>query len=641
MGQPRQIIAAVSRNDGTIQSVVRSAATLPICEASWPLSGAKVPMRPWRCRRTMRSSRRRPSSIARQSARSSSGASLGSSAVSSVPSLSRIDRCSTWNRGSRRVLGIGPLCRPYSTLGGIAAGPRLLGPGLGLLRGRRRGLGALGLRERLLLAAAGRRRLGDASGEALLQRLHEVDDLGAPDRGPDGGHLLALDLLVHEVEDPLPVGVLVPLGPERLAREAVDELEGELELALLEPGRLPLVDLAEVPHLVGEVHRVEQQAALGGAEQHEALLAAHHERRERHARARVQGLGEEPVGLLAALVGPEVVGLLEVDRVDRLERNELGDVDRPRGLALERFQLLVGDAHVLVLGELVAADERRALHDRVAGRAERLLADARAARGVEQVEGHAPGGRGRVEPDRDRDQPERDRPGADRVCRHGLHDSTGLSMMRPGSGCPMDSVPAAAGRPHLGVLTALAGLVLLALVILLLWLSWGRPRVEDVAEPARALALVVSRTLDLDEAVAGAPAWERRLWALAFNDRGQDLAEGLAWYAELAAVSRDPQVDLHLAVLEAEAGHLERVRRTLEEWQRRGGTFARWADLVGVAYLGATPDPARTPGLGAALGRPGGGDWFSDRLPPPPARRARGPPPPPPPPAAPPPPRGH
>src|SRR3990170_117329 len=242
MGQPRQIIAAVSRNDGPIQSVVRSAATLPICEASWPLSGAKVPMRPWRCRRTMRSSRRRPSSIARQSARSSSGASLGSSAVSSVPSLSRIDRCSTWNRGSRRVLGIGPLCRPYSTLGGIAAGPRLLGPGLGLLRGRRRGLGALGLRERLLLAAA--------------------------DRGPDGGHLLALDLLVHEVEDPLPVGVLVPLGPERLAREAVDELEGELELALLEPGHLPLVDLAEVPHLVGEVHRVEQQAALGGAEQH-------------------------------------------------------------------------------------------------------------------------------------------------------------------------------------------------------------------------------------------------------------------------------------------------------------------------------------------------------------------------------------
>src|SRR3989338_8910253 len=531
MGQPRMIIAAVSRNDGTIQSVFRRVAALPICEASWPLIGAKVPMRPWRCRRTIRSSRRRPRSIARQSARSSPDSSVGSSAASRWPSLSRIERYSTWNRGSRTVLGMdgsgAPILprprRPVPRRG------RLPGPGLGLLRGRGGGLGPPRLRERFLLVAGRCRRRGDTLGEALLQGLHEVDHLGALDRGPERGDLLALDLLVHEVEDALPVLVRVALGLEGLARQPLDELVGQLKLALLDLRRGALVDLAEVPHLVGEVHRVEHQAALGGADQDETLLAAHHERRERDAGVLVHGLREE------------AVGLLEVDRVHGLERHELRDVDRPGGLALERFQLLVGDAHVLVLRELVAADERRALDDRVAGRAEGLLADARAARGVQQVEGHAPGGRGRVEPDRDRDQPERDRPGADRVCRHGLHDSTGLSMMRPGSGCPMDSVPAAAGRPHLGVLTALAGLVLLAFVVLLLWLSWSRPRVEDVAEPARALALVVSRTLDLAAAVAGAPAWERRLWALAFNDRGQDLAEGLAWYAELAAVSRDPQ----------------------------------------------------------------------------------------------------
>ncbi len=46
MGQPRQSIAAVSRNDGTIQSVGRSALMLPTCAASWPLIGANVPMRP-------------------------------------------------------------------------------------------------------------------------------------------------------------------------------------------------------------------------------------------------------------------------------------------------------------------------------------------------------------------------------------------------------------------------------------------------------------------------------------------------------------------------------------------------------------------------------------------------------------------
>ncbi len=46
IGQPRQIIAAVSRKEGTIQSVGRRTATLASCEASWPLMGAKVPMRP-------------------------------------------------------------------------------------------------------------------------------------------------------------------------------------------------------------------------------------------------------------------------------------------------------------------------------------------------------------------------------------------------------------------------------------------------------------------------------------------------------------------------------------------------------------------------------------------------------------------
>ena len=124
-------------------------------------------------------------------------------------------------------------------------------------------------------------------------------------------------------------------------------------------------------------------------------------------------------------------------------------------------------------------------------------------------------------------------------------------MMRGGPGCPMDSVPTAAKRPPVGVLTALAGLVLLGFVAMMLGLSYGGARLEGMAAPERALALVVSRSLDLDEAVARTPAWERRLWGLVFNERAEDLAEGVAWYAELAAISLDALVDLHLAVLEA------------------------------------------------------------------------------------------
>src|SRR5260370_612046 len=106
MVQPRQSMEAVSRKDGTIQSVRRRAATLPIWAASWRVTGAKVRMRPWRWRRSMRSSKRRPRSIARWRRLSSSGAIGGSRAESRLPSLSRMDRCSTVNCGSIWVLGM-------------------------------------------------------------------------------------------------------------------------------------------------------------------------------------------------------------------------------------------------------------------------------------------------------------------------------------------------------------------------------------------------------------------------------------------------------------------------------------------------------------------------------------------------------
>ncbi|MEK7701868.1 MAG: hypothetical protein AAB418_07660 [candidate division NC10 bacterium] len=78
----------------------------------------------------------------------------------------------------------------------------------------------------------------------------------------------------------------------------------------------------------------------------------------------------------------------------------------------------------------------------------------------------------------------------------------------------MDSVPHAAERRHVGVLTVLSALVLLAFVALVGWLDYTGSGVEDMAEPERALALIVGRTLDLDEGVDRAPAWERRLYRM-------------------------------------------------------------------------------------------------------------------------------
>ena len=121
----------------------------------------------------------------------------------------------------------------------------------------------------------------------------------------------------------------------------------------------------------------------------------------------------------AALVRAEVVSLVEVDRVDALQRHELGDVGAVRARLLHRLQLLGRELHVLVLGELVAAHELVPLDHHLVHGAERLLLDAGSALGVEHVEGHICGNRGGVELHGDGDEPEGDGAGPEGMRRHG------------------------------------------------------------------------------------------------------------------------------------------------------------------------------------------------------------------------------
>src|SRR6185369_16799034 len=157
---------------------------------------------------------------------------------------------------------------------------------------------------------------------------------------------------------------------------------------------------------------------------HQALLAAHDVLREGDLPGLVHRVGQQAVRFLAALVGAAIVGLLEIDRIDLLERHDLGSVDDLGGLTLQRLQLLVAHAHVLLLGELVPARQLGALDRLVALGTERLLLDARAAHGVELVEGHVAGRGRRVEADGNRHQPEGDRARAERVRWHEEDDTT-------------------------------------------------------------------------------------------------------------------------------------------------------------------------------------------------------------------------
>ena len=112
--------------------------------------------------------------------------------------------------------------------------------------------------------------------------------------------------------------------------------------------------------------------------------------------------------------GHEVVGAVEVDRIDLVGADEARDLDRARGVALlERLELLVLDRDELALDDLPAADELvRADLDVVDG-APALLLDRRQALTVQHPELHVRLPRRRRgrrrEPDRNADEPEADR----------------------------------------------------------------------------------------------------------------------------------------------------------------------------------------------------------------------------------------
>jgi membrane protease YdiL (CAAX protease family) len=161
------------------------------------------------------------------------------------------------------------------------------------------------------------------------------------------------------------------------------------------------------------------------------------------------------------------------------------------------------------------------------------------------------------------------------------------------------------------VVTVVSVLVLAAAIALLVLAHLGSSRLGAVEDPERALALVVSRTMDIQATLAGARSWERRLYTLGLSDSAAELGQAIAWYDELAAESLAPGVDLRLAVLLGEADRRDRLEQVLGQWQARGEPLESHAGVIAVAYLGAGDvDPERVTETLAELGS----SWFADVL---------------------------
>ena len=225
-----------------------------------------------------------------------------------------------------------------------------------------------------------------------------------------GHDLLALGLLLDELEDTLAVVVLVLLGLE-LGRQTLDQPVGHLDLTVgrFDVGPRQTVELLGAHDLVGEVHRRQDQRVTDRPHRRQVLLGAHHDPGDAHHSGVLHGRQQQAIRLGAPVVGHQVVRAVEEQRVDVVEPDEVLDVDGVRRLGIERLQLLGLDQHIVAGRDFVALDDLVVGDLLVLLRAVPLLVDPGAVRLVQLVEPHVLLAHRGEQLHRHVDQPEADR----------------------------------------------------------------------------------------------------------------------------------------------------------------------------------------------------------------------------------------
>jgi hypothetical protein len=162
--------------------------------------------------------------------------------------------------------------------------------------------------------------------------------------------------------------------------------------------------------------------------------------------------------------------------------------------------------------------------------------------------------------------------------------------------------------------TLVALLVLLAGITFVVWLHRAVPPLERLAAPERALALLVGRTMDLDQALARLSVWERFFFELSTGDTSRELDQSIEWYEELVEHAGGEASELELAILRAERGQREELAGLVDDWAARRPPFTGYAALLRAAYLGVVPDRETVTRLQAEAADALPSGWFYDRV---------------------------
>lgn len=169
-------------------------------------------------------------------------------------------------------------------------------------------------------------------------------------------------------------------------------------------------------------------------------------------------------------------------------------------------------------------------------------------------------------------------------------------------------------RRVLGILDVFAGVILFAGILGFSWLALTVPPIQRIPAPEHALALTVSRTLDLEYAIVQQPRWEQWVFAVLSGGGGSPLPLAIAWYEEITQFTDDPRVSLYLTILQAEAGRMDDVHSRVVSWRTRRQPFPLYARLVESAYGLAPVDAVMGQVLLAQLAEELPGGWFYERL---------------------------